>query len=127
MSSEILPPSKKTQFTEVEYRPSCLIVKLVGPSIGQRESPIVVNEVEPYIAQAGANLKRFVLDLSSVNFMSSMGIGAAVAFRNKAAAHGATTILYGMSPELGKMLALMRIDRLYKIAANEAELRKLLA
>ncbi len=126
MSTEPLPASRKTQFTEVDYRPSCLIVKLVGPSIGQRESPIVANEVDPYIAQAGKNLKRFVLDLSSVSFMSSMGIGAAVAFRNKAAANGATAILYGMSPELSKMLALMRVDRLYKIAANDAELRKLL-
>ncbi len=127
MSSADLPASKKTQFTEVDYRPSCLVVRLVGPSVGQRESPIVASEVEPYIALAGANLKRFVLDLSSVTFMSSMGIGAAVAFRNKAVAHGATAILYGMSPDLGKMLALMRVDRLYKIASNEKELQKLLA
>ena len=121
-----LPTQKKTSFVEIELRPALLYAKFVGPQVGQRESPIISQEIDPYIAQAGKSMKHFVIDLQGVTFMSSMGLGICIALRNKAAAHGAKPILYGTSKDLQQAFALMKIDRLFSYAANQRELDALL-
>ena len=47
-----------------------LLVKPVGPSIGQREAPIIQEEVKPYLDAMGKDLKYLVLDMSTTTFMS---------------------------------------------------------
>lgn len=121
-----LPSQKKSSFVEIELRPALLYAKFVGPQVGQRESPIISQEVEPYIKQAGGAMKHFVIDLQSVTFMSSMGLGICIALRHKAVAAGARPILYGTSKELQQAFALMKIDKLFSFAKNQAELDGLL-
>jgi anti-anti-sigma factor len=122
-----LPPSKKTTLVEITRHPTALQVKLVGPQVGQRESPIISQEVEPYLRDAGKSLQHFVVDLSSVTFMSSMGLGICISLRHKAHAAGAKPILYGTPKELLSLLTMMKIDKLYAFAKDRAELDKLLA
>ena len=81
-----LLPKKKTSLLEIDQQPTRLYVRLLGPQVGQRESPIISQEVEPYLKEA-AGLKYFIIDLQSVTFMSSMGLGICIALRHKANAN----------------------------------------
>ena len=101
-------------------------MKFVGPQVGQRESPIISQEVEPYFKEAGKGLKHFIIDLQNVTFMSSMGLGVCIGLRNKSVALGAKPILFGTSKELLQLFAMMKIDQMYKIAKNQGELDILL-
>jgi anti-anti-sigma factor len=117
---------KKTPYVEIEVRPGIVYVKLVGPQVGQRESPIIGQEADPFLKAAGKSMKHFIIDLSSVTFMSSMGLGAVISLRNKANAAGAKSILYGTSPDLAKLFAMMKMDSMFKFAKNQGELDILL-
>ena len=65
----------KTPLVEIVVRGGTLLVKPVGPSIGQREAPIIEEEVKPFMIRLGSDLDNLVLDLTTVTFMSSMGLG----------------------------------------------------
>lgn len=121
-----LPARKTTTLVDIEVRNKLLYVKFMGPQIGQRESPIISLEVEPYLKAAGKDLKHFIIDIKGVNFMSSMGVGVCIALRNKAVAAGAKPILFGASADLAKLLAMMKIDQMYKLAKDQSELDMLL-
>ncbi len=120
-----LPPKKKTSLLEIDQQPTRLYVRLLGPQVGQRESPIISQEVEPYLKEA-AGLKYFIIDLQSVTFMSSMGLGICIALRHKANASGAKSILYGAPKELLALFTMMKINSLYSFAQNQRELDALL-
>lgn len=117
---------KKTPLVEIRWATPFLTVRPAGPQVGQRESPIITDEVTPYLKNAGKSLRGLVLDLSDITFMSSMGLGMCIAFRNQAATVGAKSILYGASKDLLQLLAMMKIERLYSIAKSEDELKVLL-
>ncbi len=117
-----LPASKKTTLVEINTHPGVLHVKLLGPQVGQRESPLISQDVEPYIRDAGKSMKFFVVDLQSVTFMSSMGLGICIALRHKANAAGAKSILYGTPKELMQLFTMMKIDKLYTFAKDQREL-----
>jgi anti-anti-sigma factor len=120
-----LPDEKTTPLIGIKWNGSVLILRLVGPNIGQRESPIITEEFAPYFKKHGKAIKHMVLDLTSVNFMSSMGLGMCIACRNQANAQGATSILFGMNKDLQALMAMMKIEKMYKIAKNNEELQKL--
>jgi anti-anti-sigma factor len=122
-----LPDTKKTPLIEIEWTGSVLILRLAGPNIGQRESPIITEEITPYFKKHGKAVKHMVLDLSTVNFMSSMGLGMCIACRNLANAHGAASILFGMNKDLAALMSMMKIEKMYRIARNNDELKKLIA
>lgn len=117
-----LPASKKTTLVDIQTKPGLLYVKFLGPQIGQRESPLISQEVEPYIRDAGKSLKHFIIDLQSVTFMSSMGLGICIALRHKAHAAGGKPILYGTPKDLMQLFTMMKIDKLYTFAKDQREL-----
>ena len=117
----------KTPLVEITSRGGTLLVKPVGPSIGQREAPIIEAEVKPFLTRIGNDLDNLVLDLSTVNFMSSMGLGMCISLRNSAAGVKANSILFGLSKELHDLMSMMKIEKLYKIAKNQKQLTKMLS
>ena len=121
-----LPDQHSSSLVSITRQGGTLLVKPVGPSIGQREAPIIQEEVKPYLDAMGKDLKYLVLDMSTTTFMSSMGLGMCIAFRNTAAAAKADSILFGLSKELLGLLSMMKIEKLYKIAKDQAHLDKLL-
>ncbi len=125
MSTQHEPTVKKTTFVEFIWDGSVVIVRPQGPNIGQREAPIMNTDVDPYLKSLGKAVKYMVLDLSSVQFMSSMGIGSCINCRNGAAALGAKPILYGASKDLRALLAMMKIEKLFAIADSRDQLNKL--
>jgi stage II sporulation protein AA (anti-sigma F factor antagonist) len=121
-----LPTQRKTTLVEIDVRETLLYVRLVGPQVGQRESPIISQEVEPYLRSASKSMRHFIIDLQGVTFMSSMGLGVCIALRHKAAAAGAKPILFGTSKELLQLFTMMKIDQLYKFAKDQNELDALI-
>ncbi len=119
-----LPNKKTTPLVEIDWNGTVLILRLAGPNIGQRESPIITEEFAPYFKKHGKGIKHMVLDMTTVNFMSSMGLGMCIACRNLAAAQGASSILFGMNKELQALMAMMKIEKMYKIAKTHDELQK---
>jgi anti-anti-sigma factor len=124
--SSPLPDHHATSLVEITRRDGVLLVKPAGPSIGQREAPIIQDEVMPYLDEMGKSLDHLVVDLSSVTFMSSMGLGMCISFRNKAASFKSDSILFGVCKELLGLLSMMKIEKLYKIAKGQTHLDKLL-
>ena len=61
-----------------------------------------------------------------VTFMSSMGLGMCISFRNNASAVKADAILFGLNKELHALMSMMKIEKLYKIAKDQKHLDKLL-
>jgi len=119
-----LPPTrKKTPLVEVAWDGPIVVIKPAGPNIGQRETPIIQEDVGPYLKLK--TIKFLVLDLSSVSFMSSMGLSMCIAARNAAVAVGAQPVLYGLNKDLKSLMAMMKMDKLYKVVDTQADLSKL--
>ena len=125
MSTPEAPTTKKTSYVEMIWDGSILIVRPEGPNIGQREAPIMSGDIDPHMKSLGKAIKFMVLDLSSVQFMSSMGIGTCINCRNGAAALGAKPILYGANKDLRALLAMMKIEKLFAVADSRESLNKL--
>lgn len=134
MSETITP---KNLFADITAKPGmgALFVRLVGPSIGQRETTVIQQMVVPAITDFGPALKHLVLDLSSITFMNSTGLGMLVEFRTRAAkagggnpgGGGAKVILLGINAELLSVLKIVKFDRLFTIVNNTEELSKAMA
>ena len=125
MSTPEAPTTKKTLHVEMIWDGSILIVLPAGPNIGQREAPIMSGDIDPHMKSLGKAVKFMVLDLSSVQFMSSMGIGTCINCRNGAAALGAKPILYGANKDLRALLAMMKIEKLFMVADSRESLNKI--
>lgn len=133
--SETMTP--KNLFADITAKPGmgALFVRLVGPSIGQREAPIIQQMVAPAITDFGAALKYLVLDLSAITFMNSTGLGMLVEFRTRAAkigggqpgSGGAKVILMGINAELLSVLKIVKFDRLFTFVNSAEELSKAMA
>ncbi|MAB71707.1 MAG: hypothetical protein CMJ54_04305 [Planctomycetaceae bacterium] len=121
-----LPDHHATSLVEITRHGGILLVKPSGPSIGQREAPIIQEAVTPYVEEMGKRLDHLVMDLSGVTFMSSMGLGMCISLRNSAVAVKSDAILFGVCKELLGLLSMMKIEKLYKIAKDQRHLDKLI-
>ncbi len=115
----------ESTFVKVYVRLGVMTIVPAGPQVGQREGPIITDEVNKQLAAAGKSLRFVVVDLAQVTFMSSMGLGAVIGFRNEAHRLGAKCILVNVNADLIGVLKMMKIDRLYTIAKDQAEVVKL--
>ncbi|HMN97030.1 MAG TPA: STAS domain-containing protein [Phycisphaerales bacterium] len=125
------PPfrEKTSSFASQRFENSALTVRIAGPQVGNREAPIIGEEVMASIDELGRSkwLRHVVIDLSDVGFMSSVGLGLCINIRNRATEHGSSAILYGVKPDLRKAMALMRLDKLFKFVDGRDGLAKALA
>lgn len=120
------PTLHESTFVRAVLRSGVLTVTPVGPNVGQREAAIIADEINKQIRSVGKAMKWLVVDLSQVSFMSSMGLGTIIGFRNEAHALGATSVLTGANADLMGVLKMMKIDRLYQLAPTPADLKKVL-
>lgn len=117
--------AQQSLFAVITKQPGVVHARLVGPTIGAREVPIITDLVAPAIEKsAGGDLRWVVLDMSSVTFVNSMGLGMCIDFRNRANKAGAKTILYGMNQQLMDLFKMVKVDRLFTIVKDMAELAK---
>jgi len=115
-------------FVQCEATNGHLLARIVTPSIGQRESPIIINEVSGKLSEMNEGCKFLVLDFTKVGYINSMGIGMCIELRNRANAHGAKqVVLYNLKPDILHVLKMTRIDKVFTIIDKEKKLEKLLA
>ena len=95
-----LPDQHSSSLVTITRSGGTLLIKPTGPSVGQREAPIIQEEVKPYVEAMGTDLDHLVLDMSTTTFMSSMGLGMCIALRNSAsAAKGDAILFYSQKPD----------------------------
>jgi len=124
MSDEASPHSL---FAEITPRQGMgtLFIRLIGPSIGAREAPIIQAMTAPAIDGFGSMLKNVILDLTAITYMNSAALGMLVDCRTRAAKiNKAKTILLNPSPEILSVLKMVKFDRIFTVAANADELSK---
>jgi anti-anti-sigma factor len=125
MSSPAEPTVRKTPLVEMTWNGYALIVKLAGPNVGQREAPIIGTEVDAMVKSCGKAMKFMILDLSDVQFMSSLGLGMCINIRNAAAPLGAKPIIYGLTKDLRALMSMMKIERIFQLVDTREQLNAL--
>lgn len=115
-----------SQFVITNAKDGVLTAQIVVPHIGEREAQVIARELNAAIETAGAALHTLVMDMKAVRAMSSLGLGMCIDVRNSAHGRGARVIMVNLSRELYELLRMMKVDRLYTLAHDREELKKLL-
>ncbi len=122
-----MQPEFKSAYSTISWNGATLRICPTGPHVGQKEAPILAAEVEPYFKGIGKGVRHVVLELSAVQFMSSMGLGFLINCRTAANNSGATPIVVGANKELKGLLGMMKIDKFFKFVDDDAGLKSLIA
>lgn len=116
-----------TQFVQISNRGGVVFVTPVGPTIGERESNIIREDVGRALEPLVDEMTHLVLDMSKIEFMSSVGIGMCVDLRNLANSHGAEAIITGANRAMQELFKLVQLHKKFKVAADDSAVQKLLA
>ncbi|MEM7229025.1 MAG: STAS domain-containing protein [Planctomycetota bacterium] len=111
-----------SQMLETAVRHGALWITILAPRIGQREVQVMAPKINEVIEGKHAGVSRLVLDCSALTFINSMGLGMCVDARNRAHANGMTSIAHGLSDDMLELLAVVKLDRLFTITKDDAEL-----
>lgn len=114
------------EYVEFSHRSGHLVATVVVPSVGQAEAPTIREQIAAQLRQLPKG-KAFVLDLTRVSLLSSMGLGTCVDLRNTANEAGLRPVVYGMNRHLVDLFKLMKIDRLFTVLRTQQELDDILA
>lgn len=105
------------QFDVVELSPSANKVVLRG-----RLDATTVGQVEtPFTAAVAASGRSAVLDLTDLEFLSSLGIRLLLSSARVVARRGGVVVLFGAQPVVAEVLEAMAIDAVLPRVATEAE------
>ena len=102
-----------------------LTARLTGPSVGQREGEVVAAMIQSRL-EADDAVSSIVLDFSDISFINSAGLGSCVVVHQTAKSHGAAVVLYAMQTSIRDVFTMTRLDKIFKIAADEERLEKIL-
>lgn len=101
------------RFADVAVDRHTVVVRILTPSFGTRESMQVVSDASAAMANLSRGLGALVLDLTGVRFMNSSALGACLELRKRAATLGAGTALVGRDEDIRQMFDLMRVEHLF--------------
>ncbi len=113
-------------FVEFTHPGGNLLAKVVVPSVGQNEAPVIREQIVARLGEATKG-KALILDLSQVSLVSSLGLGTFVDLRNNAEKAGLRPVVYGMNRHLIDLFRLMKIERLFTMLKSPSELDELTA
>ena len=119
------PTDETKDYVELSHRGGHVVAKVVVPSVGQNEAPVIREQVVAAMASA-ARGRALVLDFSQVSLITSIGLGTCVDLRNCAEKAGLRPVAYGMNRHLVDVFRMMRIERLFTILRTPQELDQLL-
>lgn len=100
--------------------------RLVGPSIGQREAPIINESIVAALTAATPPIRWLILDFASVTFINSMGLGMLIDLRNRTHKLGGKTALTNLNAELLSLLKMVKLEKLFAMPKSSDELKKLI-
>jgi anti-anti-sigma regulatory factor len=106
--------------------PNAVVVHAIGPALGSRECPAVIDVAQRAIAAAGPEARFAVLDLGEIRTFSAMGVGLCTDFAKRAREKKLEPVLFGLRGDLVDQLRMFKIDRLYKVVRSKTDLAALL-
>lgn len=111
---------------ELEVRHGHLVAQVTAQVLGQNEAHLVAEALGTALKGFEGKGHYFVLDLSRVSMISSLGLGMCVDTRHRAIERGMRPVMFGLSPQLLELLRMMKIDRLFTFVHGAAELERIL-
>ena len=105
----------EASFVQLDVCSGVLVARITCPMVGQREAPIVQEEIE---TAASKGRWHVVIDLSDVTMLASMGLGTLITLSKSCKAHGGKAVAFGLNDELKKLVKMTRLDRVLTIAKN---------
>lgn len=121
----MIPRDEQTTYLQFSRPGGHLVAKVMVPSVGQNEAPAIREQVVARL-EGVAHGKVFVLDLSQVSLLASMGLGVCLDLRNCAEKAGLKPVLFGMNRNLMELFQLMKIAGLFTILKSPQELERLI-
>jgi anti-anti-sigma factor len=97
------------------------ILKVHEKKLDAADSPDLKGE---FLVLCTAQLKELIVDLSSVEFCDSSGLGALLIAERKMREHGGVVKLVGVQKKILSLLKISHLDRTFQIYASLAEAAK---
>jgi anti-sigma B factor antagonist len=98
-----------------------LFITLAGDLIGSPDTQQLLHSVDSYLGEAVMNC---AVDLSSVRYINSTGLGILVSLLTKFRSRGGEMVLINPADHPRKMLALTKLNNIFTVAADEATARQ---
>ncbi|MCA9296555.1 MAG: STAS domain-containing protein [Phycisphaerales bacterium] len=111
----------------LEPRPQGLIIRPVGPHLAEREAGRVRDVVLPAIEAFEGRLRAVVIDLSDIQWMTSVGLGVCVDIRNAAKGRRAKCYTIGLNDELDRLFRMVKVHRVFRTLQTNEQVDRLLA
>jgi len=106
-----IPASSETLRITVEQREDCAVVKLSGSA-----SMDVSGDLQHRLSElADLPIKRLVLDLSDLDFISSVGLGAIISAQQRCRQRNSEVRLVGPQPRILELLEVAGMTRLLRV------------
>ncbi len=93
------------------------MARVTCPNIGQREAPIVQDEI---VAAANGAAWKLVVDMRSVTVLGSMGIGMLITLSKLTREKSGKLAIFGMNNDILGMIRLTKLDKLLPLVDSEA-------
>ena len=104
-----------------EHVEGVVIGRIHCPTVGEREAPIIRDEVLREAKLAGF---RLALDFTEVTMMGSLALGTLVTIAKECSAGGGKLALFGLNSNLTEVLKMTRLDKLLPIHKDQASALK---
>jgi anti-sigma B factor antagonist len=98
-----------------------LYLTLAGDLIGNTDTQQLVALVDEHLGDAVMNC---AVDLSSIRYINSTGIGALISLLTKFRSRGGEMVLVNPADHPKKMLALTKLTNIFTVVADEATARQ---
>lgn len=102
-------------FVSIQVLQSASVAKITCPAVGQREAPIIEEDLKA--AALNANNK-LIIDMGSVTVLGSMGLGMLVTITKRCRDGGGRLAIIGLTPSLLDLIKLTKLDKFLVISKD---------
>ncbi len=113
-----------SQFVRTAQRAGALWIEFVTEKIGERETQIISPVIVEAIESAPDDTRAVVLDMRTITFLNSVGLGMCIDARNRSNARKTKIIMHGLNDELLALLKITRLDKVFVVTNDEKSLTK---
>jgi anti-anti-sigma factor len=119
-------PTHQLRAVDVTSGHGVVAAKIVDGSVEAHRAAVILVTVGRAIDEYQGALHFVVLDLGEVDFINSSGVGALLELAGLVRQKGAQPVIYRPTPNVVKILKLVKADRFYTFVATEGELANVL-
>lgn len=105
----------EASFVNLEILTKAGVAQVVCPTVGQREAPIIEQEL---LAAGPACHWRIAINMADVGMLTSVGIGTLVTINKRCKDNKGKMALFGLNDTIMEVLKLTRLDKLFPIAKD---------